>query len=167
MLSGNILPWITTISFLIYTPVLSYLDWKYRDIKSHKIWLPLIAINIPVLIAGYFSEFYPMELAGISIISMILWFALMRLNILPSADYVFLSLISLFMILNPITGLPFMLMFSFFLVGFTAATFWWIFLDNFFRRHKFSLEIENGLPYLIPISCALIAALVIGVPFCQ
>ncbi len=162
MLSDNFLPWITAISFLSYTPIVSYLDWKYRDIKTHKIWLPLIAINIPILLTGYYTGLYPLVLAGVSSISIILWFALMRLNILPGADFVFLSLISLFMVLNPITGLPFILMFSFFLVGFTAAIFWGVFLDNLIRNRRISLKIENGLPYLISISCALIIALVVA-----
>lgn len=161
--NASALPWIPALSFLIYTPILSYLDWKYRDIGSHKIWLPLIALNIPSLLAGYYISLYPPILIAISWCSIIAWFTLLRVNILPGADFAFLSLISLFVILNPITGLPFMLMFSFFLVGFTAATFFYIFLDNFFRNHTISLRIENGLPYLIPISCAFVAALFIGV----
>lgn len=160
-MSDNFLPIITALSFIFYTPVVSYLDWKYRDIGTHKLWLPLIAVNIPILLAGYWSGTYPLELAGISIISSLLWFVLLWCKILPGADFAFLVLISVFLIVNPITGLPFMLMFSFYLIGFTAATFWYIFLDNLIRNHTFSLSMNRGLPYLVSISCALIAALAV------
>jgi hypothetical protein len=163
MYQSNLLVWITTLSFIVYTPVVSYLDWKYRDIKTHTIWLPLIAINLPILIAGYYTGNYPVPLIVISMVGMAAWFALMRFNILPGGDFVFLSLISLFMVLNPTDGEPFMQAFSLYLVVFGAATFWYVFLDNLLIKHKWSLEIESpGIPYLIPISCALIMAVVMG-----
>ena len=80
---------------------------------------------------------------------------------LEGADFVWLSLISIYIPLNPFTGQPFMLMFSFFLVGMTAATYFGIFMDNLMQKHILSLEMKRGIPFLIPISCALIFALVI------
>jgi uncharacterized membrane protein YGL010W len=153
---------ITVLSFLAYCPLLCYLDWKYRDIITHSLWVPLVVINVPVLLAGYATGLYPPDLAAISTIAVILWFILMRKGILPGADFVWLSMISVFMVVNPFTSQPFMLMFSFFLVGMTAATFWGIFVDNLIRKHTMSIRIENGLPYLIPISCALVLALVVS-----
>ncbi|MCK9591449.1 MAG: hypothetical protein M0Q91_05500 [Methanoregula sp.] len=157
-----VLPMITVLSFLAYCPLLCYLDWKYRDIITHSLWVPLVVINVPVLLAGYATGLYPPDLAAISTIAVILWFILMRKGILPGADFVWLSMISVFMVVNPFTSQPFMLMFSFFLVGMTAATFWGIFVDNLIRKHTMSIRIENGLPYLIPISCALVLALVVS-----
>jgi hypothetical protein len=157
-----IIPLITTLSFLAYCPIICYLDWKYRDIISHQLWLPLAAFNTPLLIAGYATGLYPLPLALISIIGVSLWFILLLIKKLNGADFMWLSLISVFIPLNPFTGQPFMLMFSFFLVGMTAATFWYIFIDNLLRKRVLSLRMPGGIPYLIPISCALVLALVLA-----
>lgn len=161
-----VLSLITALSFLAYCPLLCYLDWKYRDIKTHTLWIPLLLINIPVLIAGYASGIYPPTISIISIFSIALWTLLILISLewlgkRPNADFVWLCLISIFMVLNPFTGQPFMLMFSFFLVGMTAATYFGIFMDNLMQKHILSLEMKRGIPFLIPISCALIFALVI------
>ena len=157
-----IIPLITAISFLAYCQVICYLDWKYRDIGTHKLWLPLIAFNTPILLAGYATGTYQPPLALISGIGVLLWFILVFMDKLSGADFVWLSLISIFIPLNPFTGQPFMLMFSFFLVGMTAATFWYIFIDNLLRKRVLSLRMAGGIPYLIPISCALVLALVVS-----
>jgi len=162
-----ILSLITALSFLVYCPVLCYLDWKYRDIKTHAIWVPLLVLNIPVLVFGYATGIYSWVLALVSIFGIALWTALflgllLWLDKRPSADFVWLCLITIFMVLNPFTGQPFMQMFTFYLVGMTAATYWAIFLDNLILNHVLSLKMKNGIPYLIPISCALVLALVVS-----
>ena len=162
-----ILSLITMLSFLVYCPVLCYLDWNYRDIGTNKLWIPLLVLNIPLLIFGYAIGLYPPVLALVSGISIALWVILFGIFLLwldkrPSADFVWLCLISIFMVLNPFTGQPFMQMFTFYLVGMTAATYWWIFLDNLILNHVLSLKMKNGIPYLIPISCALVLALVVS-----
>ena len=158
-----VLSLITALSFLAYCPIICYLDWKYRDIISHKLWLPLIAFNIPILLAGYATGTYSVNLALISFIAVILWFMLVFMDKLEGADFVWLSLISIYIPLNPFTGQPFMLMFSFFLVGMTAATYFGIFMDNLMQKHILSLEMKRGIPFLIPISCALVVlALVVS-----
>jgi hypothetical protein len=157
MLYGDLLPWITISTFLAYLPVLSYLDWKHRDIGTHKIWLPLIAINIPVVIAGYALGTYPLELALIAGIGFIAWLAMLYTKYLPGADFVFLALVSLFVVINPVSGMPFALMWTFYLVAFVAATFWWIFLDNLLVKKVWSIRPDN-FPFLVPFSCAFVAA---------
>ena len=153
---------ITALSFLAYCPLLCYLDWKYRDIKDSRLWLPLIAFNTPILLAGYATGTYPLILSAISFIAVFSWIMLVFMGKLEGADFQWLSTISIFMVLNPFTGEPFMLMFSFFLVGMTAATYWAIFVDNLIRKHILSLKMDRGIPFLIPISCALILALVVS-----
>lgn len=162
MLLSNFFAWVTVISFLMYLPMICYLDWKYRDIKTHKIWLPLLAVNLPFVIGGYLLGTYPAVLLIPAIAGVIAWFLLERIGILPGGDFVFLSLISLFVAINPISGNPFVLGFTIYLVVFTAASLWYILIDNLVNRHKFSLQIERGLPFLIPISCAFIFAVVMG-----
>ena len=162
MQPGNILLWIVTISFLIYCPVLSWLDWKYRDIKTHLIWLPLIAVNLPILFAGYYFGLYQIPFLILSIIGIAAWLVLLLLKILPGADFMFLSLVSLFMVLNPVSGLPFMQMFSFYVVGMTAATIFGIVLDKRLQHEKVSLYMILDFPYLITFSGAFILAVVMG-----
>jgi hypothetical protein len=156
----NPLLWITTISFLLYCPVISWLDWKYHDIGTHKLWLPLIAVNLPILFWGYYSGLYSPVFWLISMIGLLLWFIVMQMRILPGADFVWLSLISIFMVLNPFTGLPFMLMFSFYLIGMTAAAMFGILLDKRLHHEKLTIHTVLDFPYLIPICGAFVLAVV-------
>ena len=162
MQPGNTLLWIATLSFIAYCPVLCWLDWKHHDIGSHAIWLPLIAINLPIVIAGYLLNLYPYPLSIISTIAVVLWLIIMQADILPGGDFMWLSLISLFMVRNPISGMPFMLMFSFYLVGMTAAAMFGVILDKRLRHQKISMAMLLEFPYMIPICCALIMAVVMG-----
>lgn len=153
----TMLPWITIASILIYIPVLCWLDWKYRDIKTHKLWLPLIAVNIPVVTAGYITGLYDPVLLFITTIFSLAWFGLLYRR---GADCVFLICITMFAVINPVSGTNFIQGFLLYLVIFTAATYWGILLDNRLRKHIWSFDMTNGIPYLIPISCAFIAAVI-------
>lgn len=153
---------IPVIAFLIYCPLLCYLDVKYRDIISNKLWIPIIAFNVPFLVAGYLYRIYPWELAIVSFLAVFCWFMLVFLDSLSGADFWWLTIISTFIVVNPFTGHPFMISFSFFLIGMTAATFWAIFIDNLIRKRELSLRTERGIPFLVPICCALIFALVVS-----
>jgi len=153
----SLLPWISIISLLIYTPIVCYLDWKYRDIGTHKLWLPLLAINIPVVSAGYLTGFYNPTLLILTIIFSIAWFLLFYRS---GADCVWLICITMFAVINPRTGMNFIQGFLMYLLIFTAATFWGIWLDNRFQKHINSFQMENGIPFLIPISAAFIMAVV-------
>jgi hypothetical protein len=126
-----------------------------------------LVLNIPLLVLGYATGIYPSILALVSLFGIALWVGLFLIFLFwldkrPSADFVWLCLITIFMVLNPFTGQPFMQMFTFYLVGMTAATYWAIFLDNLILNHVLSLKMKNGIPYLIPISCALVLALVVS-----
>lgn len=165
MQPDNPLPWITALTFLAYIPILCYLDWKHRDIQTHAIWIPLIFINSPFLWIGYLSGIYPIYLIIPSAIGIIAWGILTAVGILPGGDFWFLSMVSIFMVINPKSGQPFIEAFSLYLMIFTAAAFWYIILDNLIinkKPLKECLHIEKGLPFMIPISCAVIMALVMG-----
>ena len=73
-----ILPWISIVSLLAYIPVLCYLDWNYRDIGTHKIWLPLLAVNIPVVAAGYLTGYYPAVFLLLDLIVAMAWVLLVK-----------------------------------------------------------------------------------------
>ena len=158
-MSNNILPWISIISLLAYIPVICYLDWKHRDIGTHKIWLPLLAVNIPIVAAGYWYGFYPAILLPITAMMATAWILLLHKR---GGDAVWLACISMIAVINPLSETLFTLPFLFYLIGYTAVTFWAIRLDNWVSYHKGSFEMSNGIPFLIPISCAFVTALVMG-----
>ena len=153
----SMLPWITIISLIVYVPVLCYLDWKHRDIGTHKLWLPLLAINIPVVSAGYLTGLYPPIMLALTLSFSLAWFALLRHR---GADCVWLICITMFVVINPRTGTNFIQPFLIYLIIFTANTFWGIWLNNHFQKHIHSFSMENGIPFLIPLSLAFIAAVV-------
>lgn len=154
---ASLLPWISIISLLAYVPILCYLDYKHRDIGTHKIWLPLLAINIPVVSAGYLIGVYSPIMLALTVAFSITWFLLLKHR---GADCVWLICITIFAVINPRTGMNFIQGFLMYLIIFTAATFWGIRLDNRFRRNIESFNMENGIPFLIPISLAFVAAVV-------
>lgn len=158
-MQSNLLPWISIISLLVYIPVLCYLDWKHRDIGTHKIWLPLLAVNIPIVSAGYLTGFYPLTMLMLTATFSLAWILLLHKR---GADAVWLSCITMIAVVNPLSNSLFIPAFLIYFVGYTAVTFWAVRLDNWVSWHKNSFEMENGIPFLIPISAAFVTALVMG-----
>jgi hypothetical protein len=167
--------WLVITSFIIYAPLVCYLDLKYRDIP-HRTWLPLVVINLPIFLILLYTGTYQWWTLLLSAIGVIFWFVAMRMGIINGADFVFLSLISIFVVFLPsghLMYLPFMI----FLTAWTAITIWYIFTNNIKNNlrngNKFSFDmirfaifktigIENRLPLMIPISLALISAVFLG-----
>ena len=149
---------ISIVSLLIYVPILCYLDYKHRNIGTHKLWLPLLAVNIPVLAAGYLTGLYPPIMLLLTVAFSLIWFFMFYRR---GADCVWLICITMFAVINPKTGMNFIQGFLMYLIIFTAATFWGIWLDNRFQKHINSFSMENGIPFLIPISAAFVAAVII------
>lgn len=159
LMQSNILPLISIASLLAYVPILCYLDWKHRDIGTHNLWLPLLAVNIPILAACYWLGTYPIEMLLITALMAVAWLLLLHKR---GADAVWIACITMFVVVSPISGYLFALPFLMYLIGYTAVTFWAIYLDNRLHRGIRSFSTENGIPFLIPISCAFITALVMG-----
>ena len=155
-MQNNMLPWFSIISLLIYVPFLCYLDWKHRDIGTHKLWAPLLAWNIPIVSAGYLTGLYSPLMLILTLAFSLTWFLLLKHR---GADCVWLICITMFAVINPRTGMNFIQPFLLYLIIFTAATFWGIWLDNRFHHIK-GVYMTNGIPFLIPISLAFIAAVV-------
>jgi hypothetical protein len=153
----SMLPWLSLGTLLIYVPFICYLDWKYRDIGTHAIWLPLLAVNIPVVSAAYLTGYYPPVLLFLTSMISLAWFLIFYRK---GADCAWLILITMFAVVHPVTGVALLYPFLMYLAIFTAAAIWWVFLDNRVRKGMWAFDIENGIPYLIPISLALIAAVV-------
>ena len=155
-MQNSLLPWFSIISLLIYIPIICYLDYKHRDIGTHKLWLPLLAWNIPVWAAGYLTGLYSSTMLLLTLSFSIAWFLLLKHR---GADCVWLICITMFAVMNPRTGMNLIQPFVMYLIIFTAATFWGIWIDNRFHHIK-GVWVKNGIPFLIPISLAFIAAVV-------
>lgn len=165
-MQNEMLPWFSILSLLLYIPVLCYLDWKHRDIGTHKLWLPLLAINIPVVSAAYLTGLYSPIMLPLTLAFSLVWLYLFRKRM---ADGAWLICITMFAVINPRTGMNFIQPFLMYLIIFTAATFWGIWLDkrirkpdplNVVTRSWSDFKMKNGIPFLIPISLAFIAAVV-------
>lgn len=94
---------VQVISFLIYIPYICWLDWKYREVK-HNVWIPLVIFNIPATISLYGIGALPLELFALSLVVVWAYFAGMKLNFYQGADFMFLMWISLFFVINPLSG---------------------------------------------------------------
>lgn len=173
-MQSNILPWLAILSLLVYAPIVSFLDWKYRSILSHKIWLPLLVLNLPISTYAFVTGIYPADLLPVITITIILWFILFCILMKSGADFIWLSMITLFGVVNPIYGNILIEPFIFFLVIFTAATFWGLWLDKIINPHsgkyyswyyrdwikKVELQGER-IPFIIPISVAFVVAVLL------
>jgi hypothetical protein len=153
--------WLPIISLLIYAPIVSYLDWKYRDIKSHLIWIPLLVCNLPILVNGFLTGLYPTNIIPVMLVTIALWFVLFIICMKKGADFMWLTVTTVFCVINPVYGNLFIEPFIFFLVVFTVATFWGIWLDNKVRTHLPGFATKYGIPYLVVISAAFVASVVV------
>lgn len=151
---------ITAASFVIQAIIVSALDFKYRDIKTHLIWFPLVCLNAPVLLASYALGYYPITILPVSIIASVAWFiCCIRFGHFQGADAMWLSLISIFVIKTP-AGNLFFPTFLFFLIGVTAIALFYMKVWNKFMEKEGKSKVT--VPYLAVISLAMIIALVVG-----
>ena len=169
--------WVPILVMCAYTPVLCYLDLKYRDIFSHKIWIPAVIINSVFTFAFIVSGKYEWWMFVLSLIQIIFWCMvlwvpplLIKKEIINGADFVFLILISAFVIINPISGHLMMLPFMFFLIMWTLISLFWIATDKI-RDHLIFKDplsphqiflVDRGYPMMVTISLALLTAVVFG-----
>ena len=154
------LPWFSIISLILYIPIICYLDWKHRDIGTHKLWLPLLAINIPVTAAGYLTGLYSPIMLILTLAFSITWFLLLKHR---GTDCVWLICITMFVVVNPRTGMNFIQPFLMYLIIFTLGAMWYSTLDQIIiQRKRVCADILFNLyiPNLLVISLAFIAALV-------
>jgi len=176
--------WIPAIVLLAYAPILCWLDIRYRDIFSHLIWVPAIVINGIFTVAFFLSGIYQWWTLALSLVGVIFWFVVMRIGIINGADFVYLALINLFVVFNPINGHLMYLAFMICLAIWTGISMWWIFTQNLkkevfsnraqncrtpqelhmslIRTFQKGFYVENGFPMMVPISLAFITTVIIG-----
>jgi hypothetical protein len=152
--------WIPMISLLLYVPIVCYLDLKYREIE-HDYWLPLIVMNVPTAIMLLWDGNGLLYIPGV--VATMVWFMAMRFGMFEGADFIYLSLISLFFIYNPISGHWLMVLpFSIFLTTCLTITAGWILIYNMITKGELTLKFNKELPMMLPISAALILTVMLA-----
>ena len=158
----NELAWIPAILILLYIPAVCYLDIKDREIP-HKTWLLLAMVNIPVTTIMYLSGEYPLELLWLSLAFVVLYFCGMKLRLYEGADFMFLMFISLFFVVNPISGRVLMPLafFEFFLAVMVSLGIVLMVIRHGKRYDDITGELLK-FPLILPISAAFLLTLVLG-----
>lgn len=119
--ADSLILWLPVAVFAAYIPFLCLLDIRDREIP-HVVWIgtvPLFTTTGYLYAVGY----YPVECLLISFAFVALYFAAMKLHLFEGADFVMLSLISLFFVVNPISGRVLMpvVMLEFLIASFVVA----------------------------------------------
>lgn len=121
----------------------------------------MLVFNLPIMVYGFWAGLYPTNIIPVMLVAITLWFVLFVVRMKKGADFMWLTMITAFCIINPIYGGLFLEPFIFFLLVFTVATFWGIWLDNRVRTKMPGFATKNGIPYLVVISAALVASVVV------
>lgn len=96
----NTLLLIPVVSIMAYIFPLCVLDVWYREVENWY-WLPLILVNFPGMLYFYYTGLYPIYCLAISLVTIGIFAYMVRIDLLNGADFIFLSLIALFWIVNP------------------------------------------------------------------
>ena len=112
--------------------------------------MPLLGATAMLYVMG----FYQVECLAVAVAAVIVWFAVMKLNLIEGADFIFLSIISLLFVVNPISG---RILMPLVLAEFVIAVF---LIVNIFAL-CFRKKIDN-FPMIPVISAAFILAVMLG-----
>ena len=149
----QLLIWVPVVTLASMALVVSYLDIKCQWV-DHEIWGMFLSINIPILMFMYIVQYFPLELLALSLGAVVFWFVLMKLGAFQGADFVFLSMISIFFVQNPISGrvlMPLVLFEMLMLCSVAAMIVFWI----------FRVKMER-VPFIPVISLAFLLTVVLG-----
>jgi hypothetical protein len=156
------------ISLLLYVPFVCYADLKWRQFL-HSWWIPLWAVNVPIIFYFYRLGFYPIYTLPVSLIMAGIFWAMHQLDFIQGADLIFLWSISLFFVAAPLPvphgGIqPLFCLYLAAAMIFTAPV---VLLLNLRRGTQGSLLammtwLPGGVPMALPISAALIMTVVLG-----
>lgn len=155
--ADSLILWFPVLVFLAYIPFVCLMDIMDREIP-HETWIgtvPLFATTVYLYSVGY----YPIECMLISFAFVALYFAAMKLHIFEGADFVMLSLISLFFVVNPISGRVLMpvVMLEFLIASFVVAGI----LVRVIQVNEPDPEIKE-FPMIPIISAAFILSVILG-----
>lgn len=97
-----LLPWFPVLIIASYLPALIIMDLKTRTVE-YEAWIGMLPL-FPATGYLYAVGFYPIEALWISLVFIGIYFAAMKLHWIEGADFTLLMFISLFFVVNPISG---------------------------------------------------------------
>ena len=169
MISPTDLLWIILAMFLAYIPVLCYLDLKYREV-NHWIWTPMFLIGTCITVYMYIQGYYLLDTLVGTLLSILIFYVLMETDYIQGADFLFLSFITAFWIINPYPINHGMMQLIFFidLLTIMILTSLVVLIYNIVKGNRWGLikmmnTYPRGLPYMIPISVAFLMSLVVRI----
>jgi hypothetical protein len=159
MLLNELLLWVPVVTLLACVPFVCYKDYKYREVK-HNFWLPIIFANATVWLYFVMYGIYEGWMLGVSAVAICVYFAMMKTHLIEGADFVFMSLIALFLVISPITGVPGLAaMFTIFLIACTVSS---AMIVKTLNAASGKIAIRSEMfPMMFPISAALIFTVVL------
>jgi len=161
-----LIPLISIMTYLIPICVFDILDREVEPLY----WIPLLIINIPVMIYLYLTEWYPWYCFVISLVTIFIFSAMFKLELLQGADYLFLSFISMFWIVNPHNPWPHGVQIQFYIYLMIAMLITAAILPfaNYLRGVTSDNLLEmmstypRGVPFMLPISAAFLLSYLFG-----
>lgn len=168
MIDDHIAILVPVISFLIYIPILCYLDIRSREV-DHWIWLPLVIPNSIIAAYMYLIGSYPWYSLLISLIVIGIFFYCQKNHLIEGADYIFLCCITMFFVVNPfpyahgLMQIPFYI----YLIVSMMVTALGVLAYNYLAGNRWGLvdmmsRYPRGIPFMLPISAAFIVTLLWG-----
>jgi len=166
-LTSAIIEWVPLVTTLLMLPIVCHLDLKYREIPDIYM-LVFFFVNIPFTFSGYLTGIYTWESLVVSFLPCILYLVMARRDYIHGDDFIFLTIISIICIQNPLHpnqgGMGVTM-----LLNFIAMMFWTLpinFIHNIYlgRRgtlYKMFTYTEKGIPMMLPIAAAFILTVVL------
>jgi len=168
MIADNILILFPVISFLIYVPILCYLDIKEREVE-HWVWLPLVIPNAILLAYMHYINSYPWYSFVISLIMCGIFFYCQKRELIGGADFIYLCCISLFFVVNPfpyphgLMQIPFYIYIMIAMAVTALATLAYNYISgNRWTVFEMMSRYPRGIPFMLPISVAFLLTLELG-----
>jgi hypothetical protein len=166
MIAADIAILIPVISILAAIPFVCYSDIKAREVNDI-FWLLLIGTNVPGMGYLYFEGYYQLFTLVTSIVMIGIFYLITKKGLIQQADGIFLSIISLFYIINP-WPLPHgsvQLAFMVNLVTMMICTAVIVLGVNIWRGNRFDMVkmlsyYPEGIPFMLPISLAFILTVI-------
>ena len=159
---------IPVVTLLLYVPFICYADLKWREIPF-KWWLPLLAVDLPILIYFNYTGYFPPQVAILSLIMVGMFWVMHRLDFIQGSDFIFLAAISLFFVVAPfpVPHWGAQILFYLYLIAamiFTAPVLFYLNYRRGFRGSFRAMVSEwpGGIPLILPISAALLMTVVLG-----
>ena len=162
MILADIAILIPIISILAVIPFVCYSDIKNREV-SDTFWVSLLVVNAPGAIYLYAFDYYPPFTLLTSAAMSALFYLTVRKGLLQQADGIFLTIISIFYIINPwpvphgsvqlaflVNLITMMFMTAIIVYGYNVLK------GNRYDLVKMASEYPGGVPFMLPISAAFL-----------